>query len=182
MAVREILHLGDERLRQECREIPDPTAREVRRLVEDLRDTVEHSFRTTGYGRGIAASQLGEMVRVVFLSARVTGSELVMVNPKVTWRSPETVQVWDSCLCFLSIFMKVERHKMIVVEYFDLEGVKHTLEAGEERDLSELLQHELDHLDGVLCLDRISNVEGLVSREFFEQEYRKDSPYAKCAA
>jgi peptide deformylase len=83
MAVREIVKLGDERLRQQCREVNDPTSPEIRRIVADLRDTLDHSYQTTGYGRGIAAPQIGEMVKVVYLSQRVLGKELVMVNPSI---------------------------------------------------------------------------------------------------
>ena len=86
------------------------------------------------------------------------------------------VTVWDGCLSFLSIFCQVPRHVRVAVRYQDLAGASHEVQA--EGDLSELLQHEIDHLDGVLTLDRMTDVRTLVSREEFELRYRGDSPYA----
>jgi peptide deformylase len=171
MAIREILRLGDSRLREKCRELADPTAEEVLRVINDLRDTVEASFRETGYGRAIAAPQIGEMVRIVFLSARVAGRELVLINPRMVSHSSETEKVWDGCLSFLSIFMRVQRYKRIDVEYLDTSGACCNLEAGAENDLAELLQHEIDHLDGVLCIDRVRESSDIVSREYFESNF-----------
>jgi peptide deformylase len=74
--------------------------------------------------------------------------------------------------------MKVERHREIKVRYQDVDGQIHEVEAGEERDLSELLQHEIDHLDGVLAIDRVMDVKTIVTREEFEKRYRAASPYA----
>lgn len=179
MAVREIVKLGDARLRQRCTEVADVSLPETQRIVNDLRDTVEHSFKNTGYGRGIAAPQIGEMVRVIYLSARVTGKELAMINPRIVSRSTETMVVWDACLSFIDIFMPVTRHVSIVVEYTDPEGILQRIEAGIEHDLSELLQHELEHLDGVLCIDLVKDVKEIVSREIFERDYACSTPYAK---
>jgi len=86
--------------------------------------------------------------------------------------------VWDACLSFLSIFMQVERHRDITVRYQNLRGEWQETRAGEERNLSELLQHEIDHLDGVLAVDRITNIRTLCTREEFEKRYRASSPYA----
>ena len=101
-----------------------------------------------------------------------------LVNPEITWRSEEKIVVWDACLSFLSIFMQVERHKEILVRYQDLRGEWREVRAGEERDLSELWQHEIDHLDGILAVDRITDVRTMCTREEFEKRYRAQSPYA----
>lgn len=178
MTIKRILPLGEPELRVQCKSVDDPFAPEVKRIIQDLRDTVEETFRVTGYGRGLAAPQLGYLSRMVYLSPRVTGRELVLINPVITACSKETAKVWDSCLCFLSIFMLVERHTHITVDYLDEEGRGHTLHAGPENDLAELLQHEIDHLNGVLCIDRVQNIEEIVSRECFEEKYRQESPYA----
>jgi peptide deformylase len=86
--------------------------------------------------------------------------------------------VWDACLSFLSIFMQVERHREITVRYQDLNGERHEVHANEERNLSELLQHEIDHLDGILAVDRITDMKTMCTREEFEKRYRASSPYA----
>src|SRR6202008_4186221 len=84
----------------------------------------------------------------------------------------------DACLSFLSIFMKVERNREITVRYQNLRGEWHEVQANDERDLSELLQHEMDHLDGILAVDRITDIRTLCTREEFEKRYRGSSPYA----
>ena len=90
--------------------------------------------------------------------------------------------VWDACLSFLSIFMQVERHREIKVRYQDLRAEWHEVQAGEERNLSELLQHEIDHLDGILAVDRIVDIKTMCTREEFEKRYRAGSPYAVAPA
>jgi peptide deformylase len=134
MGVRKILMLGEASLRTECEWINDPTSKDVGALVADMRDTLEDTFHKTGYGRGIAAPKIGALRRVVFLSSRVLGTELVLVNPKIISHSDEKVTVWDSCLCFLSIFMQVERYKHITLEHYGLSGDRKVIEAGPEND------------------------------------------------
>jgi len=181
MALRTILQLGDPRLREVAPPVKDPSIPEIAALVKDLADTLAHWRSTTGYGRGIAAPQLGVRQRVIFL--QLPGEEpWPLVNPEIVERSEERIIVWDACLSFLSIFMQVERHRRITVRYQDLAGERHEFRAGDDRNLSELLQHEIDHLDGILAVDRISDLKGLCTREEFEKRYRAASPYAVSSA
>ncbi len=177
MAVREVRQLGDPVLREMCNPVQDASAPEIRALVEDLSDTLAFCRKTTGYGRGIAAPQIGVLQRVIFL--RLPGEDAwPLVNPRIIERSVERMVVWDACLSFLSIFMQVERNREITVQYQDLQGKPHEVRAGELRDLSELLQHEIDHLDGILCLDRVTEMKTICTKEEFEKRYRAASPYA----
>jgi len=177
LAVRTVLQLGNPKLREVAAPVSDPTAPAVRSLVEDLADTLAHWRKETGYGRGIAAPQLGVGLRVIFL--RLPGeAPWPLVNPEIIARSAEKMVVWDACLSFLSIFMQVERHREITVRYQDLRGEWDEVRAGEERNLSELLQHEIDHLDGILAVDRITDIRTMCTREEFEERYRAGSPYA----
>jgi peptide deformylase len=177
MAIRTVLQLGDPGLRQVAKRVENPAAPEILALVEDLAETLAHWRNTTGYGRGIAAPQIGANLRVIFL--RLPGEEpWPLVNPVITERSKEKIVVWDACLSFLSIFMQVERHREIIVAYQDLSGVEREIHAGEERNLSELLQHEIDHLNGILAVDRITDIRTMCTREEFEKRYRAGSPYA----
>ena len=181
MALRTVLQLGDPGLREKCRAVEDPTTPEIRSLIEDLSDTLAYWRQTTGYGRGIAAPQIGVNLRVIFLRLPGEGPWPI-VNPVITERSPERMIVWDACLSFLSIFMQVERHREVRVRYQDLQGQSKEIRAGEERNLSELLQHEIDHLDGILAVDRITDMRTLCTREEFEKRYRALSPYATTAS
>src|SRR5580658_11038416 len=177
MAVKTILQLGDPRLREIALPVGDPSAPEIAALVNDLANTLGYWRATTGYGRGIAAPQLGVRLRVIFLQLPAE-KPWPLVNPEIIERSVERIVVWDACLSFLSIFMQVERHREITVRYQDLRGDWQEVRAGEERDLSELLQHEIDHLDGILAVDRITDIRTMCTREEFEKRYRAQSPYA----
>lgn len=177
MPLRTMMQLGDPILREKCARVIDPTSLEIRELVDDLADTLAHWRAETGYGRGIAAPQIGVLERVIFL--RLPGAEpWPLINPEIIWRSEQKIVVWDACLSFLSIFMQVERDREITVRYQTLEGEVRQIEAGGEKDLSELLQHEIDHLDGILAIDRVTDVKTIVTREEFEKRYRAASPYA----
>jgi len=175
--IREVLQLGNPILREKCAVVDNPADPAIRELAADLRDTVRDWRRRTGYGRAIAAPQLGALQRVVVLDLP---RQLVLVNPEIVERSPETVIVWDGCLSFLFLFLQVVRHRSIRVRYGDLKGATHELLAGEEGNLSELLQHEIDHLDGILALDRMADPSSLCSREEFEKRHRAGSPYGLC--
>ena len=178
MPVRTVLQLGDPILREKCVRVADPTAGEVRDLVCDLADTLAYWRAETGYGRGIAAPQIGVLERVIFL--KLPGAEpWPLINPEIIRRSGEKVIVWDACLSFLSIFMQVERHREITVRYQNFSGESLELVAGDEQNLSELLQHEIDHLDGILAIDRVFDTKTIVTREEFEKRYRAGSPYAE---
>jgi peptide deformylase len=181
MPVRPIVQLGDPTLRQKSFPVADPAARDIHDLVRDLADTLAHWRATTGYGRGIAAPQLGVLQRVIFL--KLPGVEpWPLINPQIIAASDEKIVVWDACLSFLSIFMQVERHRSITVRYQNLYGETLEFEAGEDRDLAELLQHEIDHLDGILAIDRVTDIKTICTREEFERRYRDASPYAANAA
>jgi len=181
MAVQKVRQLGDPVLREMCKEVQDASAPGIRALVEDLEDTLAFWRKTTGYGRGIAAPQIGVLQRVIFL--RLPGEDpWPLVNPQIIERSAERIFVWDACLSFLSIFMQVERNREITVQYQDLQGKRHEVRAGELRDVSELLQHEIDHLDGILCIDRVTDLKTVCTKEEFEKRYRAASPYAVSAS
>ena len=174
MAIREVLQLGNPVLREVSAPVANPGAPEVAVLLDDLRDTLTHWRATTGYGRGIAAPQIGVLQRVIFLN--VGGDDpWPMINPEIVGRSSATVVVWDGCLSFLSIFFQVTRHLRVIVRYQDTEGETRTVEAS--GDLAELLQHEIDHLDGILALDRLTDTRTIVTRQEFEKRYRDGTPY-----
>jgi peptide deformylase len=181
MPIRPILQLGDPVLREESFPVKAPTTPEIRELVQDLADTLAYWRSTTGYGRGIAAPQIGVLQRVIFL--KLPGADpWPLVNPEIIERSGERVVVWDACLSFLSIFMQVERHREITVRYQNLDGEMLEFKAGEADNLSELLQHEIDHLDGILAIDRVVDIKTVCTREEFEKRYRDSSPYAVAPA
>jgi peptide deformylase len=175
MAIRDIVQLGDPRLRAPAELVLDPASAAVAEVLVDLADTLAHWRATTGYGRGIAAPQIGVSRRVVLLNV---DRPWPLINPSITERSADTVVQWDACLSFLlAFFCQVTRHGWVRVRYQDNTGAWHTLRA--DGDLAELLQHELDHLDGVLAVDRTIDVKTLCMRQEFERRHRAESPYAR---
>ncbi|MGC2450262.1 MAG: peptide deformylase [Candidatus Sulfotelmatobacter sp.] len=178
MAIRPIIQLGDPLLRTKCACVEDARSPEIKQLVHDLSDTLAHWRSTTGYGRGIAAPQIGILQRVIFL--KLPGVESwPLINPEIVDAGEEKMVVWDACLSFLSIFMQVERWRWITVRYQNLEGEVLEFDAGDDRNLNELLQHEIDHLDGILAIDRVVDVKTICTREEFEKRFRDESPYAE---
>jgi peptide deformylase len=152
MAVSPILQLGDPRLRQAAAPVGEPDHPDSLALSTNLRDTLLAHRSRTGYGRGISATQLGVGSRTIHVE--LEGSR-TLINPVVTARSDETMVVWDFCFSYFSIVFPVERSVLVEVKYVDTKGREQRIEA--TGHLSELLQHEIDHLDGVLAIDRVSD-------------------------
>jgi peptide deformylase len=167
MAIREIVQLGDPRLRMVCAPVQDPWSPTLADTIRDLADTLAHWHATTGYGRGIAAPQIGVLERIVYLRVDPVGP---LINPSIVARSDTMMTVWDGCLSFLSVFCRVPRHTWVVLRYQDRASAWQELRA--EGDLSELVQHEVDHLDGILTVDRMTDIRTLCTREEFERRYR----------
>ena len=159
MAVRRILQLGDPVLRRISAPVADPG--EVTGLLEDLNDTLAEFQRVHEFGRGISAIQIGDARRVIFL--RVEGVAYELVNPEYVEKSEETFELWDDCFSFPNLMVRLRRHTAVRVRYQSTSGDWPELAA---RDgLSELIQHEMDHLDGILAVDRAETALSLATRE-----------------
>jgi peptide deformylase len=149
MAVREILLLGDPQLWHPSSPVTNSQSRETRELVYDLAATLDNFREHNGFGRGIAAPQIGVQRRVIFLNV---GESFPLINPKITRASRETMELWDDCFSIPNLMIRVRRHLEVDVSYTDDSGSQRVMKASGA--LSELLQHELDHLDGILATDR----------------------------
>lgn len=149
MAVREVLLMGNPLLRGSSEQVQEFGGADLRHLVEDLRDTLADFRKRRGFGRAIAAPQIGVRRRVVYVN---TGRPMVLCNPVIVRRSRKRMLLWDDCFSLPDLVVKVRRHLSIGLRYRDENGKPRTLTA--EGGLSELLQHELDHLDGILAVDR----------------------------
>ncbi|MGH8946168.1 MAG: peptide deformylase, partial [Acidimicrobiia bacterium] len=127
---------------------PDP---HLEKEIAQLHDTLTDFQRHRGYGRAIAAPQIGIMKRLVAMNL---GAEpLTLINPEISEASDERFTVWDDCMSVPDHVVRVERHRMISVRYTDELGrTRNWRNIGDP--LGELLQHEIDHLDGRLMLDR----------------------------
>jgi peptide deformylase len=159
MAVREILLLGNPRLYQASPPVDRQACRGLRDVVEDLHDTMMAFRRKYGAGRAIAAPQIGVMQRLIYVHIQ---KPLVIVNPQMTFIGSEGMEVWDDCMCFPELLVKVRRHRRCRMFYRDLDWCEQEMSL--EDDLSELLQHEYDHLDGVLAVSRALDDRSLALR------------------
>ena len=166
MAVKNIIKIGEELLRKKSLSITHFGTEELQQLEEDLRDTLIAFRKKYGYGRGIAAVQIGTLKRAIYV--KTEEFEGILINPKIIKKSEKMFWTWDSCFSAdIAFFVKILRHYEVEVEYFDISGKKKSLPA--TNSLSELLQHEIDHLDGTLFVDYISNPKEIVMREVYER-------------
>lgn len=156
--MRRILELGDDTLRRVS--APARGLGEIRRVMRDLEDTLADFRRRHGFGRGISAIQIGEPLRLIFLE--VSGRRYELINPVFVEKSSETFEMWDDCFSFPDLMVRLRRHTRVVIEYENPEGGLQRLEA--EHALSELIQHEMDHLDGVLAVDHARSSRDLMTR------------------
>ncbi len=168
--VREIIQLGHPTLREISREIADPGSAEVRRVLADLRDTLHDFQRRQGFGRGISAVQIAEPIRLIYIE--IDGRQYSLLNPKLVAQGGGKLLVWDDCFSFPELRVRLMRAAQVRVEYLDETGAPQTVEAGE--DFSELLQHELDHLDGILAVDRAIDQDSFATRAEYERRYKHE--------
>jgi peptide deformylase len=165
--IQPILLLGNPALRENCAMVKTFDAPELRTLIADLRDTLYDFRRRRGFGRGIAAPQIGVAQRVIFIHV---DQPLALINPTITKKSKRLFALWDDCFSFPDLLVKVKRHYSIEVSYQNATGGRQRLKASGA--LSELFQHELDHLDGILAIDRAIDSRHIILRSEFEKRRR----------
>jgi peptide deformylase len=173
MAKREILVLPDPRLRA----VADPIEKidaSIKALAKDMLDTMYDAP-----GIGLAAPQIGEMKRIVVMDLAKEGEKpdpIVMINPEILKYSEDTVTSEEGCLSIPEIYYEVERPADITVSYTDLDGKQVEREATDR--LAVCIQHELDHLDGVLYIDYLSRLK----RDRVIKKFQKAEKLAKKAS
>jgi peptide deformylase len=159
MSARRILQLGDPILR--AISAPVDTPAEAAATFDDLRDTLHEFQRTHGFGRGISAVQIGAPVRLIYIEFE--GRAYPLRNPEYEWQSEEKFQLWDDCFSFPNLLVRLERSVAVRIRYLNEAGEIVHLEV--RGAFSELLQHEIDHLDGILSVDRALDRESFCTRE-----------------
>lgn len=149
IAVREILLLGNPRLYEVSAPVVPDELGDLRSLVEDLHDTLLDFRARHGVGRAIAAPQIGVPKRLVYMHIN---QPVVFVNPVIDNRSVMMFELWDDCMSFPDLLVRVRRHRICRVAHRDLDWNERSLLLTDA--LSELLLQECDHLDGVLAIAR----------------------------
>jgi peptide deformylase len=146
---REILLLGNPKLYEVSEAVQEAELKDLPSLVADLHDTLLEFRSKYGAGRAIAACQIGFAKRLIYL---FIDRPVVFINPSLQSKSEEMIEVWDDCMCFPDLLVKVMRHRSCTIRFRDLSFKEHTMTLVD--DLAELLQHEYDHLDGILAVSR----------------------------
>ena len=144
--VKEILKYPDPILRKKSEEVEEITE-ETKKLAQELKETM-----LANQGIGLAAPQVGVLKRIIVVQAE-KGPQ-IFINPKIIKKSRETLIEEEGCLSFPGLFLKIKRAKEVEVEALNENGEKIFLKA--EGLPARIFQHEIDHLDGVLFIDRLS--------------------------
>ncbi len=164
MAVKEILLLGNPILRERCSPVKNARLEEIAETITDLRDTLFDFRASKGFGRGIAAPQIGSTKQIIYIDFEFHGA---LINPKITKRSRQKFMLWDDCFSFPDILVRVARNYTIEVSFVNEDGQRRKLKA--EGALSELLQHEIDHINGILAIDRAIDSKHIILRSEYEK-------------
>src|SRR5262245_37179073 len=168
MALRDILVIPDKRLRLVSKPVEKVDAA-VRKLADDM---FEAMYEAPGIG--LAAIQIGEPVRLVTMDLAKKDDEKapqVFINPEITWSSDETNVHEEGCLSIPEYYEEVERPAEVKVKYMDLDGKQHEVHA--TGLFATCIQHEIDHLNGVLFIDHLSKLKrDRVVKKFTKQAKR----------
>ncbi len=167
MSVRRILQLGDPVLRETSSTVGELAGAAA--TLADLRDTLHDFQRVHGFGRGISAVQIGTLERVIYLE--FNSCPLALVNPEFEHSSDAKFRLWDDCFSFPDLLVYLERSESVRLRYLDEQGVSRQVEASGA--LSELLQHEMDHLDGILAVDRAIDRNSFCTRQEFDRRLKR---------
>ena len=165
MAVKEVLLLGHPQLYAKCERVEEQELTGLAEVVADLHDTLMDCRRRIGAGRAIAAPQIGVLKRLVYMHI---DRPIVFINPVLDRLSDERFELWDDCLSFPDLLVRVSRHRRCRIRYRDMEWAEREMEL--EDSLSELLQHECDHLDGVLAVARAIDDRSFMWRSQLDDE------------
>ena len=149
MSLKHILKLGDPRLYKVSVPVLKDELGDIKPSLEILHNALMEFREKYGAGRAVAAPQIGVLKRFIYLNI---DEPIAIINPELFDFSDEKMEVWDDCLCFPGLLVKVERAQRVKLKFKDLNFKEHKWEL--EGDLSELIQHEYDHLDGILATQR----------------------------
>ena len=150
MSVLQVLHFPDERLRKVAAPVKEVNA-DIQRIVDDMFETMYAEE-----GIGLAATQVDIHQRIIVIDVSENREErLVLINPELLEKSGET-GIEEGCLSIPEYYAEVERPAMVAVKHIGRDGKEHIVEA--DGLLATCLQHEIDHLNGVLFIDHISRL------------------------
>ena len=146
---REILLLGDPRLYEISEDVRPEELDGLRDTITDLFDCIKAIRRDYGFGRAIAAPQIGVKKRLICI---LTDRPYVILNPSLEFIDDEKMELMDDCMSFPKLLVRVSRYRHCILRYTDENWEKQEMRMDD--DMAELIQHEYDHLDGILATMR----------------------------
>jgi peptide deformylase len=161
--VREILKLGNPKLYEVSTDVTVEDTPQIAGWVTDLHDTLMEYRRVYGAGRAVAAPQIGVQKRLLYMFDK---RPYVLINPVLTFPDTEKYELMDDCMSFPGLIVRVARYRRADIRYFDADLQPQAMHL--EGDYSELLQHEYDHLDGILATMRAVD-----SKSFYLQQMKR---------
>ena len=156
MQLDDMLMLGNPLLNEVCEPVKQAELLQVREWVQGLDSIILQVQEKFGFGRAVSAPQMGIPKRLVCMHI---DRPVAMINPELFDLSEEMFELWDDCMSFPNLLVRVRRHKACKLRFRDIEWQEHIWDLSD--DLSELMQHEVDHLDGILATDRAINPRSL---------------------
>jgi len=152
MAVKDILLLGNPLLNEVSAPINKQDLNRLQPQIDLMFDTIIDFRKKYNAGRAMAAPQIGLLKRIICLNI---DQPLAIINPVLSDLSDEMFDVWDDCMSFPQLLVRVKRHKNLTLTFYDQNWKKQVWRL--EDDMAELIQHEFDHLDGILATQRAIN-------------------------
>ncbi|MFA4949057.1 MAG: peptide deformylase [Candidatus Krumholzibacteriia bacterium] len=166
MAVRDILYLGNPKLYEESSKVKREELEDLKSVIEDMADTLLEFRDEYGWGRAIAAPQIGVMKRIIYMHVN---EPVVLINPVIKLRNRRKTLVWDDCMSCPDLLVEVKRYRRCKVEYRDVNWQKRSMYL--EGKLATLMQHEVDHLQGILITQKAISEKSFALRS--ERAYLK---------
>lgn len=161
MAIKPILQLGNLQLYELSEEVKFEELDSIKPIIQDLHDTIINFQKEFKCGRAIAAPQIGYKKRILYMHI---DHPVVFINPVLIFPDEEMMELWDDCMSFPPLLVKVRRHLHCTIKYRDMEWKECSMDLN--RDFSELLQHEYDHLDGILAVQRAIDLKSFKMKKF----------------
>jgi len=157
---RDILLLGDPQLYEISEEVKREELEELRPVFTDMFDCIKGIRRDHGFGRAIAAPQIGVQKRLICI---LTDKPYVIINPQLEFVGDEMMELMDDCMSFPNLLVRVKRYRHCILHYLDENWEEHEMHMDD--DMSELIQHEYDHLDGILATMRAIDNKSFVMKK-----------------
>jgi peptide deformylase len=154
MLLDEIIKLGDPILLKRADEVSKEEVLSLAPLINKMWKLIVEYRKVYGRGRAIAAPQIGLLKRIICIN--IAGPQ-VLINPEIIFKSPEMIELWDDCMSFPNLFIRLERHKNISISFYNLKWEKLIWHIDD--GMSELIQHEYDHIEGILAITKAKNID-----------------------